>query len=551
MSLREPVDYAIPEETATVAQQVFPKGTPAMRMYDAFGALFFNADFAHLYHTEGAPAYSPARLALISILQFAENLSDTWAATAVGARIDWKYALALPLSAPPIDPSVLVEFRARLIAGSAELLLFETLLDRFTQYGLLRTRGRQRTDATHVLAAIRSLGRLECLGETLRLALDALATAAPDFVRQIAPPEWYQLYAQPFTERGLPRAKNERNALAERFGQDGSFLLECLEHPSAPPDLLLLKPVVVLRQVWQQQFCATAPDQPLRLRTAEELPASAELIRSPIDSEARTSRKRETEWTGYKVHLTESCDDDQPNLITDVYTTVATTPDSVALPVIQTRLAEQERSPGEHLMDSGYVSAENLLSSQEKQIELIGPARAEGGWQVTVEGGVRAAQFVIDWQTQQVECPAGKRSTHWKESNGRNGQEQISVRFAASDCKGCGLRERCVRSKQQGRTLTLLAQRQHEALQEARERQQTEEFKARYRARAGIEGTIGQGSRVADLHRTRYWGLAKTRLLHILIACALNFLRVAAWLAERPKAQTRHSAFARLSLLPT
>ena len=169
MSLREPVDYLIPEQTAQVAQAAFPKPTPAMRMRDSFGTLFFNSDFAHLYHPEGAPAFSPARLALICIFQFAEGLSDSQAAQAVGARIDWKYALALPLEAPPFDSSTLVDFRSRLIDGSAELLLLETLLERFTKQDLLRKRGRMRTDATHVLAAIRTLGRLECIGETLSL----------------------------------------------------------------------------------------------------------------------------------------------------------------------------------------------------------------------------------------------------------------------------------------------------------------------------------------------------------------------------------------------
>jgi transposase len=550
MSLREPLDYLIPDETAAVAHAAFPKSNTIMRMRDHFGSLFFNQDFAHLYHAEGTSAYSPARLALMLIFQFAEGLSDAQAASAVAARIDWKYALALPLTAPAIDPSLLVDFRARLIDGAAELLLFTTLLDRFSQDGLLRKRGRQRTDATQVLAASRSLGRLECIGETLRQALNALAKAAPSWLRQHVPLSWLTSYAQRFDDYRLPEAKDKRTQLAEQIGQDGRLLLEWLAEPQAPAGLADLPAVVVLRQVWQQQFEQPADAHRLRLRAAKQLPPSAELICSPYDAEARYSIKRDTHWTGYKVHLTESCEPDKPNLITDVQTSVATRPDSVVLPEIQAALVERDLAPAEHLVDSGYVSAANLVSSQEQQIDLIGPARGEAGWQARQEGGLTASQFVIDWEAQQVQCPAGKVSRRWSESSGRNGQAQISVLFEAAECRCCELRSRCVASKRGARAMTLLPQTQQQALQAARERQQTEDFTALYSARAGIEGTIGQGSRIADLHRTRYRGLAKTSLLHILIATALNFLRVAAWLAERPRAQTRQSAFARLASLP-
>jgi transposase len=550
MSLREPVDYLIPEQTAQVAQAAFPNGTPIMRMRDAFGSLFFNSDFAHLYHQEGAPAYSPARLALICVFQFAEGLSDAQTAQASAARIDWKYALALPLEAPPIDSSTLVDFRLRLIEGAAELLLLETLLERFTQQGLLQKRGRMRTDATHVLAATRFLGRLECIGETLRVALEALACSAPVWLRRQVPQCWFEFYSSRFDDYRLPEAKDQRIALAEQIGQDGRFLLDQLADPSAPAFLLDLPAVKVLQAVWDQQFYRASPDLPLRLRKASDLPPSAELICSPIDAEARFSIKRETSWTGYKVHLTETCDAGRPNLITDVQTTVATTPDSVVLPTIQAALAERELQPSEHLVDSGYVSAANLVSSQSEQIDLIGPARAEGGWQCRVEGGLRASQFAVDWEAEQVRCPAGKVSKRWSESKGRKGQEQINVQFDPNDCGKCELRVGCVASKSKARAMTMLPQAEQQALQAAREREQSEQFSEQYRARAGSEGTISQGSRMADLHRSRYRGLAKTKLLHILIGCALNFVRVAAWLAEQSRAQTRQSAFARLASLP-
>ena len=168
MSLDAPLAYTIPDQTARVARAAFPKGNPYMRVRDTLGPIYTNPDFADLFPKHGAPAQAPAQLALITVMQFAEGLSDRQAADAVRARIDWKYALALELTDPGFDASVLCDFRARLLAGGAEQRLFEQMLLVFKDQRLVKAKGRQRTDATHVLAAIHVLNRLECIGETLR-----------------------------------------------------------------------------------------------------------------------------------------------------------------------------------------------------------------------------------------------------------------------------------------------------------------------------------------------------------------------------------------------
>jgi len=217
MSLRAPLVYCIPDETARVAHAAFPKGNPYLRMRDSLGPIYANPEFAHLFSTTGQPAEAPAHLALITVMQFAEGLSDAQAASAVRARIDWKYALALDLTDPGFDASVLSEFRTRLIDGNAELLLFDMMLTLFREQGLLKARGRQRTDSTHVLAAIRVLNRLECIGETLRHALNTLASAAPDWLRSWVPASWFDRYGRRFEEYWLaeiPHAQTRRSAFA-------------------------------------------------------------------------------------------------------------------------------------------------------------------------------------------------------------------------------------------------------------------------------------------------------------------------------------------------
>src|SRR5215212_8180574 len=234
MSLRAPLFYLIPEQTAQIAQAAFPKGNLYLRMRDALGPIYSNPDFTHLFPKEGQPAEAPAQLALVTIMQFAEGLSDPQAADAVRGRIDWKYALALELSDPGFDASVLSEFRTRLLAGNAELLLFETMLTRFREQGLLKAKGRQRTDSTHVLAAIQTLNRLECVGETLRQALNTLATLAPDWLRSWVPSVWFDRYGRRFEEYRLPPAKSDRCALAEQIGADGRTLWQHLYDVATP-----------------------------------------------------------------------------------------------------------------------------------------------------------------------------------------------------------------------------------------------------------------------------------------------------------------------------
>lgn len=463
-------------------------------------------------------------------------------------RIDWKYALALELTNPGFDASVLSEFRSRLRTGNAELLLFETMLSLFRDQKLVKARGKQRTDSTHVLAAIQVLNRLECVGETLRHTRNSLAGEAADWLQSWVPSVWFDRYSRRFEAYRLPAEKPARYALAEQIGADGRELLQQLYQAEAPAELRELPAVQVLRQVWLQQFYAVSAEQPMGWRVAEDLPPAPLLISTPYDPDARYGKKRRTEWTGYKVHLSETCDDETPHLITDVLTTPATTSDFAVLPTIQQQLAARGLTPSEHIVDAGYPTADHLLTSQaDYQIDVLGPVATDHSWQAKAGDGFAAAQFVIDWEQKHATCPQGKTSTQWLPRPDQDGQMSIQIKFAKANCAECAVRPQCTQSKTLPRLLQVRDQEHYEVLQAARERQKTELFKAQYATRAGIEGTISQGTNLGDLRRSRYRGLPKTRLLHLLIAAALNFIRVAAWLAETPRARTRQSAFSRLA----
>src|SRR4051812_28510380 len=262
MSLKPDPIQPVPEETARVARAAFRKGNPLLGLRDELGAIFADADFAALFPKLGQPALPPWRLALVTLLQFRENLPDRQAAEAVRGRIDWKYLLGLELIDPGFDHSVLCEFRSRLLAGSAEERLLGKLLEACQARDLLKARGRQRTDATHVLASIRTLNRLELLGETLRAALNELATVAPGWLRSAAPRAWYERYARRVEDGRLPRAAAEREAYARTVGENGFALLDRLDRPETAAELRGLPKVLILRQVWARQFVREPAEPP-------------------------------------------------------------------------------------------------------------------------------------------------------------------------------------------------------------------------------------------------------------------------------------------------
>jgi len=546
MSLHSQVGYLVPEETARVARAAFPKGNNLyMRMRDHLGSIFDDEQFAALFSHTGQPALSPHRLALVTIMQFAEGLSDPQAADAVRTRIDWKYALSLELTDPGFDRSVLSEFRSRLLAGGVEALLFETVLTLFRDLGLLKRRGRQRTDSTHVLAAVQHLSRLELVGETMRAALNSLAVVAPTWLQALVPVVWFERYSERCDNYRLPDAEPARHALGMAIGADGFLLLAAVDAPEAPACLATVPAVETLRMVWSQQY--DGPDR-LRWQVRETGVPTAEVICSPYDTEARYGTKRDTTWTGYKVHLTETCDPDAPRVITDVTTTSATTLDMATTPVIQQALADHDRLPSVQLMDAGYVDAGHLVTSQTKhKVTLCGPAMRDTSWQARAGAGYGASDFVVDWTAEQARCPQGQVSHGWKTAVDRNGTTVTKVTFRATTCGGCPVREQCTRAVTAGRELTLRTEAEHTALQAARGEQATAAFWKAYAMRAGIEGSLSQGIRRCDLRQARYIGEAKTRLQHLLIATALNVIRVVAWFLETPLARTRTSRFARLA----
>ncbi len=535
MSLRPEVSPAIPEETVRVARASFPKGGRYMRLRDELGAVFDDTRFAGLFPTRGRPAEAPWRLALVTLFQFAEGLPDRPAAEAVRGRIDWKYALALSLTDPGFDSTVLSEFRSRLVEGGAEQVLLDAVLTLARERNLLSGGGRQRTDSTHVLAAVRALNRLECVTETMRHALESLAVAAPDWLRAHAQPDWAERYGHRAFDDRLAKNAARRDERARTIGQDGHALLTAALDPAAPGWLRQVPAVETLRRVWVQQFYLSAE---------HGIPPSSIFLSSPYDIDAHLGRKRTTKWIGYKAHLTETCDAGKPHLITHVQTMAAPVADAEATTPAHTALQDKGLLPAVHLVDTGYLDAELLVATRRDfGIDLAGPARADERWQAREGKGFAAADFNVDWEQKKATCPQGAISASWTPALDNRGTEVIKIKFSGSDCGTCQHLADCTRGARARRSLTLRRHEQHIALLGARRRETMAEFAALGAVRAGVEGTISQAVRGFGLRRSRYVGQAKTHLQHVATAAAMNLVRMTEWLGGAALAATRRSKF--------
>lgn len=286
----------------------------------------------------------------------------------------------------------------------------------------------------------------------------------------------------------------------------------------------------------------------MQFKPKRELAKSAEGIESPYDIEARYRSRYEMSWTGYMVHVSETCDDDECHLITQVMTTPVTVHEAQCTEAIHQALIRKNLPPSEHFVDSAYVDAHLLVEAQAQNITMVGPTRPNVTWQTRTENAFDFTQFTVNWEQQRVTCPQGKQSISWSPLIGQDGHPVFKARFSTLDCSPCPARSQCTRAKLPfARSLLLMPQPQYEALKAARAIHASAEGQQRYKRRAGIEGTLSQGVRTFGLRQSRYRGLSKTHLQNIAIAAAMNLDRLVNWLTGVPRAKTRISRFAALA----
>jgi len=225
-----------------------------MHLRDALGPIYEDADFAHLFPRRGRAAEAPWRLALVTILQALENLSDRQAAEMVRGRLDWKYALSLPLDDQGFDASILTDFRQRLLDHAAQDLLLEPILRVCREHGWLSAGGKQRSDSTWVIANVRGLSSLESVGESLRAVLNEIAEMEPDWLLEVISPDWFDRYVHRFELQRFPKEKPAQDILRRQVGEDSWHLLQAAMGEQAPKSVRTCPSLARLQQIWTQHF---------------------------------------------------------------------------------------------------------------------------------------------------------------------------------------------------------------------------------------------------------------------------------------------------------
>lgn len=507
----------IPESTKELGEKLLKDDNLYKKIGDELSDIVKDEDFADMYSDTGGPALSPALLSMVLIFQMLEKIPDRLAAAAVRVRIDWKYALHLPLDWEGFHFTNLAHFRNRLLEHGAEHKVFDLLLKRLIDLGYIRKHGKQRTDSMSVLGVVANLSRLELVWETLRVTLKTIQKNNSAWLERVVPEAFLQLYLDKRTHYKL--AKPEIAKELKQAGADGLWLLTQLE--KAPEDLENLPEVKTMQTIWEQQFEWDGE----YIGPRKKLDSHG-LIQSPHEPEARYRKKRDKVWRGFVAQVSETAEDKgDPNFIVDVGLTDAQESDCNALPEIQERLEERDLTPEEQYVDQAYVSGTNLAESKEKGIILMGPIAGEVG-----PKEFKMSSFDIDVEEGKATCPAEKEPLYWTEHPRSDGTINQVAHFG-EECLDCPLRTRCTASKD-GRTLTI--HEHHDIVVEHRKKMQSEEFWEDMKRRPPVEGTISQVARQGMRH-ARYRGQAKGNLQLIVTATAIDLKRLCRALTSKKK----------------
>lgn len=517
MSLKDCFPKEIPEQTRIAVEPLLQSDSVYRLIGQQGNEIISDDDFISMYSDEGRPGVNPVILTYVTVFQFLERLTDRRAAEMARMRLDWKYALRQPLTWTGFDFSDLCNFRKRLLANEQETLVFERVISYLCEQGHIKAKGKQRTDATHIIGNVMRLSRLELVWETIRLAVGALISTDAHWSMYHIPSVFVETHTSRRNEYRLSDSKVKREM--QQAGEDGYWLLNRVQEMGGT--LIDLPEMQVLKRVLNEQFTPPEDDNPPKTRPDGD--CSGDILQTPHDTDVRYSSKRGQGWKGYKLQVTETVtEENETNFLTDIQITAANQSDQKELKPIQKRLERRELVPEKQYVDQAYMSGEHIHDSRERDIDLRGYVQPGGN----KSKGFRLTDFDIDISRQQVTCPAGNTSVHWTEVTPGTTKGVAYRAFFGKQCHNCPFfsKEQCTTSPG-GRKLDI--SRYHDELQKRRREMQTEAFQKEMNARNGIEGTISELVRAHGARRSRYRGLAKNRLQAAFIGGAANLKRLA------------------------
>jgi transposase len=469
----------------------------------------------------GRPAIDPVIMAGTTLLQFMEKAPDRKAVEQLRLNIGWKYALDLKWDYEGFDPSSLVYFRRRLLNKGSERLIFDTILKELKEAGLVKKGRKERIDSTHILGNVARLSRLEMIRETIRLFLKEINKQK---VKGL-PGSWLE-QEERYLDTDLDYHRIKKATMEKKTKQGGRDIRDLLDWLSSQPEWVRdLEKSKLLERVYHEQYEEKEGEGP-EFREKE----GSGTVKNPHDPEAQWATKDKSmkkQWVGYKVHVVETVaqggavpkGEPTAGFITEMTTTQALVSDVEGMH--EALAAQREHGggvAGELHADSGYVTDDTLAEAKGEGRELIGPARP-----APTKGALPVEKFEVDIKKGRAVCPGGKTSTKYRVTTESRGGRELHQFEWDEQCDGCALRSQCTKSRTGRRKLTV--GRYHEELQARRREMESKAFQALLKMRNGIEGTISEEVRGYGMRRTRYRGLAKTRLANHMIGAACNVRR--------------------------
>ena len=466
----------------------------------------------------GRPAVDPVLLCGVTLLQFMEKVADRKASEHVVYHLGWKYALDLELDYEGFHSTVLVYFRDRLEEQKAERMIFDGVVKLLIELGLVKKRGKQRLDSTHIVGYVKAMSWLECAMETLRLALEDLEA---EVGRKKRPEFWERLWlSYVHSKLDWRLSKTEHDSRYRQCGQDIRELLEWLDRNN--PKLTDREAVKLLRRVFDEQFEVVEG----KLEPTSKRPPRA--VQNPHDPDAHYADKRTKQWIGYKVHVVESVDPEQPikkkgepaeHFITEILTTEAAQDEMAGLTeTLKREQQHHEITPQAMYADAGYVTENTLTQAEQNGMELLGPTRPDPH-----KGAYNTDAFHVDIDKRQAVCPQGNLSTQCSRiKDNYQGTEYYRIEWA-SQCDRCPVQKQCTRSKSGRRTLVVGLR--HDLVQRRREQMREAGFSKTMHPRNGVEATHSELVRGHGLRRTKYRGRSRVSLSHYFMGAACNVKR--------------------------
>jgi transposase len=470
----------------------------------------------------GRRSIEPVLMAGVTLLQFMESVPDRQAAKNVRLHLGWKYALDQTIDYKGFHATSLVTFRERMTNHKEGRLIFDSILQALHAYGLVKRRGKQRVDSTHILGAVARMGRLEVVRETVRLFLLALQNADLHVDLDV-----WAAFSERYIDSEIVWHKANKETLNSKFHQAGQDMLLLLEWGKQSPELLEMKPYRLLQRVFNEQYEVTESGPKRRKHE------NSGVVKNPHDPDvqwANKSRDKSKGWEGYKAQIAETVPEGDASdrkkgepttgFVTEVTTTEAIASDYAGRDKVhKNQEAHGLGVPDEEYVDGGYISGETLADAEQEDRVLMGPARPSA----KPSGNLFSAeQFDVSIANKQAVCPGGHISTQCSRlENKKTGQ--VDYRFEWSyHCDGCPLQSQCTNARS-GRRMLVVSQH-HDLLQNRRREMQTEAYEKAMYQRNGIEGTISEFVRSGG-RRSRYRGFDKTSLCNYLQGAAINVKR--------------------------